>query len=53
MEFNKLSKPELLKQCQVLGITKCKSKNKNELIHLIETFKKNEVSIFSDNEESN
>jgi DNA modification methylase len=30
-----LSKPELLLKCAELGITKCKSKNKNELINLI------------------
>lgn len=35
MDFTKLSKPELLEKCEELGITKCKSKNKNELIELI------------------
>jgi DNA (cytosine-5)-methyltransferase 1 len=33
--LEKLSKSELLEKCQELGITKCKSKNKSELIHLI------------------
>ncbi len=35
MELSKLSKPELLTKCQELGFTKCKSKNKSELIDLI------------------
>ena len=35
MDLTKLSKPELLVKCQELGITKCKSKNKGELINLI------------------
>lgn len=36
MDLTKLSKIALLQKCEELGITKCKSKNKNELIHLIE-----------------
>jgi site-specific DNA-methyltransferase (adenine-specific) len=35
MDLTKLSKPELLAKCQELGILKCKSKNKSELIQLI------------------
>jgi DNA adenine methylase len=35
MDLNKLSKTELLVKCEELGITKCKSKNKSELIILI------------------
>ena len=35
MDLTKLSKPELLAKCEKLGITKCKSKNKGELIDLI------------------
>ncbi len=35
MDLIKLSKPELLAKCKELGITKCKSKNKSELIQLI------------------
>ena len=35
MDLTKLSKLELLKKCEELGITKCKSKNKSELIELI------------------
>jgi site-specific DNA-methyltransferase (adenine-specific) len=35
MELNKLSKPELIIKCTELGINKCKSKNKNQLIELI------------------
>ena len=35
MDLTKLSKPELLAKCEELGYTKCKSKNKGELINLI------------------
>jgi len=35
MDLTKLSKPKLLAKCEELGITKCKSKNINELIDLI------------------
>lgn len=35
MDLTKLSKTELLVKCEELGITKCKSKNKAELIQLI------------------
>jgi len=37
MNLNKLSKQELLEKCNDLGIIKSKSKNKNELINLINT----------------
>ena len=35
MDLTNLSKTELLAKCEEHGITKCKSKNKNELIELI------------------
>ena len=35
MDLVNLSKSELLKMCQELGVNKCKSKNKDELIELI------------------
>jgi DNA (cytosine-5)-methyltransferase 1 len=35
MNLSNLNKHELLEKCRELGITKCKSKNKSELIHLI------------------
>jgi tRNA1(Val) A37 N6-methylase TrmN6 len=35
MDLTKYSKIELLMKCQELGITKCKSKNKNKLIEFI------------------
>jgi DNA (cytosine-5)-methyltransferase 1 len=35
MDFTKLTKIELLAKCEEVGITKCKSKNKGELISLI------------------
>jgi len=34
-DYSKLSKPDLLQECVRLNITKCKSKNKEELIQLI------------------
>jgi site-specific DNA-methyltransferase (adenine-specific) len=40
MDLTKLSKPELLVKCQELGIKKCKSKNKCELIDLINNIQK-------------
>lgn len=41
MDLTKLSKNELLAKCEELGITKCKSKNKSELIQLINHAKPN------------
>jgi hypothetical protein len=35
MDFNKMSRSELLVKCEELGLTKCKSKNKSALIELI------------------
>jgi hypothetical protein len=35
MDLTKLSKTKLLEKCEELGITKCKSKNKHEMIDLI------------------
>ena len=35
MSLTKLSKTELLAKCSELGITKCKSKNKSDLIEMI------------------
>ena len=35
MEFMKLSKAELIEKCNQLSITNCKSKNKKDLIELI------------------
>jgi len=35
MDLTKLTKTELLEKCEELGIKKCKSKNKGELIDLI------------------
>jgi hypothetical protein len=35
MDLKKMSKMELLRKCDELGIIKCKSKNKSELIELI------------------
>jgi type I restriction-modification system DNA methylase subunit len=42
MDLNKLSKTELLSKCEEFGIKKYKSKNKSELIELINSKKSNE-----------
>ena len=53
MDFTNLSKTQLLAKCEELGIKKCKSKNKDELIGLInvktEAMKKVELIIEDDN----
>lgn len=46
-ELTKLSKTELLKMCDELGLTRCKSKNKSELIDVIKN-KKNAKSVMSE-----
>jgi len=55
MDLTKLSKNDLLAKCEELGITKCKSKNKGELIQLINSKQiptKNQIElIIDDNEE--
>ena len=54
MDFTKLSKIELLLKCEELGFTKCKSKNKGELINLINIksmIKKSQPKIGIENEE--
>ena len=38
MELSKFTKNNLILKCQSLGIVKCKSKNKKELIEIIESF---------------
>jgi len=44
MCLTKLSKKELLEKCEELGITKCKSKNKDKLIELINNLtEKNDI----------
>ena len=56
MDFTKLSKIELLLKCEELGFTKCKSKNKGELINLINIksmIKKSQPKIGIENEEEN
>jgi len=56
MDYTKLSKQELLEKCQELGIKKCKSKNKHELISLIERkntpTKKNVEFIIEDDDDT-
>lgn len=47
MDLSKLTKTKLLERCEELGITKCKSKNKDKLIELINNYttKKNDIHI--------
>jgi hypothetical protein len=53
MDLSKLSKSDLLTKCEELSITKCKTKNKNELIELIKNKNKNknpvELILIEDN----
>ena len=53
MDLTKLSKIELLSKCQELGLTKYKSKNRNELINIINckyhnTWKNTQIEITTD-----
>jgi site-specific DNA-methyltransferase (adenine-specific) len=50
MDLSKLSKKELLSKCEELGITKCKSKNKNELINLITSIHNDHVDDDNDDD---
>lgn len=45
IDFTKLSKAELFIKCEELGITKCKSKNKGELIELINSTTTNKTKM--------
>ena len=54
MDLTKLLKQELLVKCEQLGITKCKSKTKNDLIQLINSkqeiiFEKPKIIISNEN----
>jgi SAM-dependent methyltransferase len=56
MDLAKLSKNELLLKCQEYGILKCKSKNKNELIDLInniKSVKKNKPKLIIESDDEN
>jgi DNA (cytosine-5)-methyltransferase 1 len=58
MDLSNLTKTELLEKCQEFGIIKCKSKNKSELIKLIENINTkitimNEVSVKNDKYKEN
>jgi DNA (cytosine-5)-methyltransferase 1 len=54
MDLTKLSKNELLAKCQELGIKNCKSKNKSELIDLINNKNTTKIElIVQENEEDN
>lgn len=50
IDLTKLSKPQLLERCQQLGITNCKTKNKDKLIELIKSKRQiqRDVSIHHD-----
>jgi len=45
MDLTKLSKTELLQKCNELGITKCKSKNKEKIIELINNKLENKIEL--------
>jgi hypothetical protein len=45
MDLVKLTKVELLAKCQELGITRCSSKTKGQLIELIEAKTKVEIEV--------
>ena len=51
MNVAKMSKSKLLETCKELGITKCSSKNKSQLIELIRSKKSEEPPVLSPNEE--
>jgi len=51
MDISKMSKLELMEKCKELGITKCSSKNKGELIDLINSSKKKVETIIKDDGE--
>lgn len=51
MDLIKLTKIELLKKCEELGLNKYKSKNKNELIELINSQIERENTIINNNDE--
>jgi DNA (cytosine-5)-methyltransferase 1 len=54
MDLTKLSKTELLAKCEELDITKCKSKNKSELIELINyKTKKTQIEFIIEHDEEN
>ena len=54
MDFTKLSKPELLAKCEELGIKKCKSKSKGELIELVKnSTPKTEIIIEEEDDKQN
>jgi len=57
MDLTKLTKQSLLEKCESLGITKCKTKNKGELIELIKNKMPKkapiELIIEDDNEDTN
>ena len=53
MNLSKLTKPELLAMCEESGIKKCKSKNKEELINLLENKlpEKNKITLIIEDDE--
>ncbi len=55
MDLTKLSKTELLSKCEELGFKKCKSKNKNYLINIIEknTTHQNKIELIIEDEPIN
>jgi site-specific DNA-methyltransferase (adenine-specific) len=53
MDLTKLSKSELLVKCEEFGISKCKSKNKNELIELLNNYKQKKTNLIIEEDDEN
>jgi len=55
MDLTKLSKAELLAKCEAVGIKKCKSKNKEELINLLQNkpIEKKPIQLIIEEDEEN
>lgn len=51
IDLTKLSKKNLLEKCEELGIIKCKSKNKSELIKLINNIHHKEIELIKETNE--
>jgi DNA adenine methylase len=51
-DLTKLSKKELLEKCEELGITRCKSKNKGDIIELIKNVKNSKIEFHVEEEKT-
>jgi DNA (cytosine-5)-methyltransferase 1 len=53
ININKMNKQELFEKCKELGITKCKSKNKSQLIDLINNYTNDTINTINNNNNNN